>query len=310
MSRPSSDDKAAALAAAKEKRQLLIERLDRDDEEDLADILRGCGQPLHLTCTCCGAMHQAESRCKKRWCPVCARQISAKRVSKYVGAVEAMQWPLFLTLTRPNLKHLTLADIKHLRRGYRRLRQQAWWGRAVKGGIASLEITNTGKGWHPHIHSIIDCRWLSVTVPPPKALAGRDHIVRVLRAAAKEVAARWAGALELPRASIHIKRAYTPRTTPEMPYGSSSIAVEVLKYSVKPDDLIDCTEPVGDLIRLMGAARMVSSFGSCYGQDLDGSDKPKPPPLCSCGAAGSLVPQEVVNIWARQAADAVRRGRR
>lgn len=253
---------------------------------------------MWLTCTCCGAQKKVETRCKKRWCPVCARQISAQRVGKYAGAVNAMQWPLFVTLTRPNLANLCLKDIKAMRSGYRRLRQQAWWKRCVLGGIASVEITNTGKGWHPHIHSILDARWLAVTTPPPKPFETRKVMQAKFKAAGKEVAARWAAALDLPKASIHVKRAYTERTTPEMPGSNQSIAVEVLKYSVKPSDLIKCEEPIGDLLRLMGAARLVSSFGSCYGKNLLEDEEEYHPEPCECGAIKTWMPDSVVDMIA------------
>lgn len=286
----------AALEHLKKQRDALAQRLIRDDEDELADVLIGCGQPMQLTCTCCGRYRMVETRCKKRWCPVCSRQISAKRVAKYVSAVECMQWPLFLTLTRPNVKNLELTHIKHLRRAYRKLRQQRWWSSVVIGGIASLEITNTGRGWHPHIHSIIDCRWLAKTIPAPRPFERREAIAAKCKSAAAEVAALWAKALDLPRASIHVKRAYTDRVRPSKYDRSSSIAVEVLKYSVKSADLISCAEPIGDLIRLMGAARLVSSWGSCYGKNLgDPTDKPYTGSACDCGAIGSWLPDHVVD---------------
>jgi hypothetical protein len=249
-----------------------------------------------MTCTNCGTPRLAEARCKKRWCPVCARAISAKRVAKYVGAVESMQWPLFLTLTRPNLDVLHLQHIKEMRSAFRRMRQRVWWPRCVKGGIASIEITNIGNGWHPHIHAIIDCRWLSVTTPAPRPFDSRAMIKNKCEKAARETAAAWAAAMRLPECRIHVKRAYTERTTPEMPRNNQSIAIEVLKYSVKPGDLINCKEPIGDLIRLMGAARLVSSWGSCYGKNLvDEEEQPYAGAMCECGCTGTFLPDMVID---------------
>lgn len=304
--KPTDDEvaarRAAALSARKDERTRLIARLDDDGEDDLADILRGCGNPLKLHCVACGDIKVVEQRCRKRWCPVCARQISAKRVAKYAGAVARMQWPLFVTLTRRNLRVIKIDDIKHMRRAYRKMRQRVWWTRMVRGGIASLEITNTGKGWHPHIHSILDCRWLAVRTPPPKPTDSRDAMRRKFRLAASEVGDAWAHALGHKRASVHVKRAYTPRDLGPHTGNNDSIAVEVLKYSVKATDLIDSPEPIGDLIRLLGAARLVSSWGSMYGRNLvDDPDADTPRASCDCGACGSLVPDEIVNVWARQA---------
>lgn len=278
-----------------EQRNLLHERLLQEEEDGLAAILSACGEPLPLTCTCCGRERIVETRCKKRWCPVCARQISAKRVAKYGAAVEALQWPLFITLTRPNVKTINLNTIKELRRGLRRLRQQAWWKKCVAGGVASVEVTNTGKGWHPHIHAIIDCRWLAVKTPPPKPFEAKSATAAKYKQAGIEVSQRWAKALDVPRASIFVKRAYTPRTAPQMPKGSKSIAVEVLKYAVKPSDLIQSPEPIGELLRTIGAARLVSSWGSLYGRDLSGENSERTPAMCECGAAGHWLPDSVID---------------
>lgn len=173
------------------------------------------------------------------------------------------------------------------------------------GGIASVEITNIGNGWHPHIHSIIDARWLAVKAPPPKPFDTRKVMQAKFKAAAKEVAARWAAAMELPRAGIHVKRAYTDRTTPEMPGENKSIAIEVLKYAVKPSDLIECEEPIGDLLRLMGAARLVSSFGSCYGKNLVEEEEEYVPEPCECGAVKAWMPDAIVDRIAGRPRDYV-----
>lgn len=300
--------KAKALAARKFERSQLIQRLQEDGEDELADILKGCGSIVRLYCVCCGHVKDVEKRCRKRWCPVCARQISAKRVAKYAGAVARMQWPLFVTLTRPNVRVITLDTIREMRRAYRKMRQRAWWKRSVVGGIASLEITNRGKGWHPHIHSILDCRWLAKTVPAPKATDTRAGMRAKFKLAAAEVGGQWADALGLKRATVHVKRAFTPRDLGPQTGANDSIAVEVLKYSVKATDLIDTPEPIGDLLRLLGAARLVSTWGSMHGRKLDDDDGPAlPRASCECGATGSLVPSEVVDIWSRQAHAAMRR---
>lgn len=290
-----SDDANLRLQKVQTLRKRLAERLRSEDEDGLASILECCGENMPLVCTCCGEQRIVETRCKKRWCPVCARTISAKRVAKYKNAVESMQWPIFVTLTRPNLAKLHLSHIKEMRRGYRRLRQRAWWNRAVLGGIASVEITNIGNGWHPHIHSILDARWLAKTIPAPKPFETRATTKNKCLQAAKEVAAEWASAMRLPEARVHVKRAYTQRTTPDMPGKNQSITVEILKYACKSEDLIECQEPIGDLIRLMGAARLVSSFGSCYDKDLDDEETPYEGGACKCGATGTWLPESLVD---------------
>jgi hypothetical protein len=58
-----------------------------------------------------------------------------------------------ITFTIPNTLYLEKA-IKHLIASFRRLRQTKSWKKHVLGGFYVLEITNKGKGWHPHLHVI------------------------------------------------------------------------------------------------------------------------------------------------------------
>jgi hypothetical protein len=208
-----------------------------------------------------------------------------------------MAWPLFLTLTLPNLKTISVADVKKVRRAFRKMRQRSWWSKSVVGGIASVEVTNIGNGWHLHVHAVIDCKWLSVTVPPPKPFETRDAMKRRFTLASTEVGTAWAKALGLKRATVKVKRAYGRSSRPEHMGKSETIAVEVLKYSVKSADLINCAEPIGDLLRMMGAARLVSSWGSCYGKNLLGDEPAKyEGGMCECGAVKSYVPESVVDM--------------
>jgi hypothetical protein len=176
------------------------------------------------------------------------------------------------------------------------MRQRVWWGKSVVGGIASVEVTNIGNGWHLHVHAVIDCKWLAVTIPPPKPFESREAMKRRFAAAATEVGTAWAKALGEKRATVKVKRAYGKRDNPERMGKSQSISVEVLKYSVKPADLIECPEPIGDLLRMMGAARLVSSWGSCYGKNLVIDEQNYEGGMCECGAVKSYVPESVVDM--------------
>lgn len=273
----------------------LADRLREEDEDALAEILDRCGDPMDLHCTCCGSVHTVPRRCKKRWCPVCARRISAKRTARYSAAVDSMQWPLFVTLTRRNVRRINLEVIQHLRRSFRRLRQRKIWGTNVVGGVASIEITNTGKGWHPHLHAVIDCRWLAHKTPPPKPFESRETKQRKFKQAGKELAEVWAQCLGEAKAVVHVKRAYGSGSTRDRSGHSDSIAVEVLKYSVKTDDLLQAKDKIGGLLRLLGAARLVSSWGSCYGKKLVVHEEDREPQMCECGAIGHWIPGDVVD---------------
>lgn len=164
-----------------------------------------------------------------------------------------------------------------------------------------MEITNRGKGWHPHIHAVIDCKWLAVKTPAPKPFDSRATILRKCKLAAEEVGARWARAYGVPRCSIKIKRAYTAETVDQSYGRSESIAIEVLKYSVKTGDLLTCADPIGDLIRVLSCTRLVSSHGSCYGRDLDDEEQQSyDGAMCECGSTGSWMPDDVIDRLCRR----------
>src|SRR5204862_1110655 len=116
-----------------------------------------------------GYRHKAEKRCKKKWCPVCVRGIATKRSIKFSRAAALMRWPMHLTLTVRNVADDDDHDfVRRLRRNFGKLRHRKIWKNNVTGGVAGIEVTNKGKGWHPHLHALIDCRWLAIDTPAPQ----------------------------------------------------------------------------------------------------------------------------------------------
>lgn len=274
-----------AHAAATAMRQRLLERLEDENADDLTKGLALCGSPFELTCTCCGESHTCERRCSKKWCPVCVRRIATKRSLKFQGAVEKMQWPLFVTLTMRNTVDLTFDAVRQLRRAFGKLRQRKLWKNNVKGGVASIEVTNIGNGWHPHLHAIIDCEWLAWKTPRPQAKDSRDRKQALCKKAAKELERIWAKILKQPTASVKVKR-----TT------GAEVCKEVLKYSVKGSDLVEAPDAIAPMIRCLEATRLVTTFGTLFGKKAIADPKDERPPLmCGCGATGAWMPTEIVD---------------
>lgn len=104
-------------------------------------------------------------------CPFCALRRGARNMSEYLKRYEFLMAEnphlkaFLVTLTVKNGPNL-LERMNHLRTCYRRLingRRQTksgnGWGRnpfaGVYAGVASFEVTNSGKGWHPHVHTIV-----------------------------------------------------------------------------------------------------------------------------------------------------------
>lgn len=249
----------------------------------MEEKLKKCGEEFFLVCTCCTALHRAEKACNLKWCPCCARRRSAQRVSKYQKAAALMKWPLHVTLTVTNYDEINPAIIRNLKRNVVRLRRTPLFVKTVLGGIVSIELTNKGRGWHPHAHLLIDCEWLSLKTKPPTRKDSRERKAAKCKAASQELERAWSKIIGQFCSSIAVRRC------------SGDTAVrEVLKYAVKPGDLIDSPDAIGPAIRAITGTRLSTPFGSLYGMKKELQDDPKVPFACpTCGELNSLMPEEV-----------------
>lgn len=254
-------------------RAQLTKRLLDEGAPDLAAMLDKCGQPVKLICTACGHPTTGETRCKKRWCPSCAYHIAAERVHKYAAAAGRFQWPLFVTLTVRNTPDP--AGLLMIKKQWSKMRRRKLIRDRVRSGIVGFEVTNKGKGWHPHCHALLDCRWLSLHVPEPGRRDTAEKKAAKCQAAAEELSRCWADLIGQETASVNVRR------------GDAAALVEVLKYSCKGSELLASAEPVAPLIRLMLGCRLMSTFGEIrkemQDEDLEEEDTDKG---CGCGACG------------------------
>lgn len=253
-------------------RARLLSRLEDEGADDLTEALRKCGLELPITCRSCGHVHKLQTRCNRKWCPVCARQIAAKRAAKLQAAALTFRWPLFLTLTVENIASDDYSRdfVRELRRSFGKLRNRKIWKKRVKAGAAAIEITNTGNGWHPHIHALLDCRWLAIDTPEPTARMSPEAQAIRFRQAAEEITAVWQKCVKTRTASqVKVKRA------------DMNAAREVMKYAVKGSDLIDAPDEIAPILRMMDGTRLVTTFGECYGLELP--EEERPPLTCPNG---------------------------
>lgn len=266
----------------RDEKEKLSERLRREGAFDLQTILDDCDQEIFLRCSECEGRSRGYTRCKKRWCPICARSIAAERVAKYERAVEKLNWPLHVTFTIANTPTINSSDLRQLLHSFRKLRQRRLWKLCVRGGWVSLEITNRGRGWHPHLHVLADCEWLSLSTCPPTKRDTRERKKWKCEQAARELGDTWAEIVGQRTASVAIRRR-----------SGGNIAKEVFKYSVKPGDLLKCKSRAADLIRAMARCRLFRGFGKCYKLKLDEREKRK----CTCELCGehcSKIPETVL----------------
>lgn len=112
------------------------------------------------------------NKCHDRWCLACQRERAAT-ITQALLQVMSARTCRFATLT---LRHsrTSLADqIDRLYRSFVALRRRKWWGQHVTGGGYFLEIKTGRDGlWHPHLHLILEGRYL-----PQRELSTEWHAV-------------------------------------------------------------------------------------------------------------------------------------
>lgn len=272
---------ALAVERGREERDNLRDRLHAEGEWDLAMKLDGCGSPLALVCSSCGEKRAVEVACRRRWCPACAWIVQMERLKKYERACDTMQWPLFVTLTTRNSGDPEC--IRELRSHWSRMRRRKIMQDKVKGGLSTIEVTNKGNGWHPHLHMLCDCRWLALHTPAPRPTDSEAVKRQKYDHARLELSALWAQVIGQETAIVSALR---------KPPGEA--LRYCLKYAVKGSDLIESPDPIGPLIRVLSKSRMLSAFGSIRGLDLSDPEEEKPATVCSCcGEVKCWVPQAV-----------------
>jgi Replication protein len=125
------------------------------------------------------------SFCKEHLlCPLCAIRRGAKLLAAYLRRFQAIAAarpelvPYLVTLTVKNGPDLG-ERFRHLHAAYRQLQKRRMEVRTrsvlrqVAGGVTSYEFTNRGKGWHPHVHSLV----LSASEPLQADLAREWHSI-------------------------------------------------------------------------------------------------------------------------------------
>jgi hypothetical protein len=269
---------------------LLLMRLYDEGAMTFATKLEKCGEEIPLNCVGCGKRRVGRSRCDQRWCPVCQRALATRTSLRYAAIAEECAWPTMVTLTH---KHsaISTVPIKQLRRAFVKLRRLRWWKKRVKGGVAAFELTDTGNGWHTHIHCLIDCQWLAVTEGAPAVGSTKESIRAKGKRSAREVAEQWSLCLGRP-GGVQVRRVRGG------PTAMNDATKEVLKYAVKGSDLAELPTPVTPVIRSMVGSRLVVSWGSFYRHSAVKRTKPAPA-MCGCGCSDWVLEKQIDDIIRR-----------
>lgn len=268
----------------------LEKRLRREGRDDLADVLESCRVPFELKCLCCANMLVVNTGCKKRWCPVCAMKVVAKRYKRTGPTASRMQWPLSVMFSMKNPLEIK-GCVAKLQQAFKSFRRTKFWTATVKGGYVGFEITYNNTTPHVHLHALVDCEWLAVSTPKPSRSHTKKEKERLCQLAQLELSAVWAGYLGQPSAYVWPRRA------------DKRALAETLKYPIKPRDLLDLKCKAGDIIDEIDRGRMVAAFGNCSRNSKVwlGTAEPEPvEKLCrTCKVDRSIFPKTAVQRWER-----------
>lgn len=211
-------DAGAWSAAGWKRRQKAADalRAHQNRRERLIECTSGAVGVQVMRCVAgCGEQYAAALTCNVRVCPRCVAKARRRNQAKVLGLLETVdelrrrkgkppaRWR-FLTLTtksQPQFAPMRRA----MGRWWGKLIRRKWWRLNVGACIVFLETTHSERGWHVHLHALVDayvprdwlCRvWQEITrgagrpegqhVSAPKA--GKKGIARELaKYAAKDL---------------------------------------------------------------------------------------------------------------------------
>ena len=212
----------------------IVAKLDGCGRRDLADMVRDCHSEVsYRRCRGCSEVSKFYNRCEVKWCPLCAPRLSRERKTALAAWVGQVKRPRHLVLTVRNSKTLTKSYVKWFKACFSKLRRTKLFS-SVRGGFYSLEVTNESRGWHLHLHALIDSEFIDQS----------------------ELAKEWARIVGQDFAIVYLtSKADTDYTA------------EVAKYVVKGSELAKWSgEEIAAFVDAFTGVRTFSAFGSLLGE--------------------------------------------
>jgi hypothetical protein len=125
-----------------------------------ADKLENCHSYYTVAqCSECGSVRKFPNRCDLFYCPECQPGLAYDRKREISWWTATLRQPKHVVLTVRNIPDLTPGHVTQLRRWFTALRRRKFT-KGWSGGFYSIECTNEGKGWHLHIHALVEARWI------------------------------------------------------------------------------------------------------------------------------------------------------
>lgn len=141
-------------------------------------------ETLTLYCTKCGFSWVATLNCGDRTCLKCRRKWHGHHRDTLQRIIEGWGGQVrVLTLTLKNVpdRDFNKDTIRRLRKCFSRLIHRKYFKARIRGGFYVVHLTNTGRGFHPHLHIIYHGEYIpkSTIVKAWGEITGDSYIVNI-----------------------------------------------------------------------------------------------------------------------------------
>lgn len=207
-------------------------------------------------CKKCATIQKFPNRCDLFFCAECQPRLANDRKRAVEWWTREIDQPKHVVLTVQNVPDLTKFHVLEFKKWFTNLRKRKfcknWFG-----GFYSLEVTNEGRGWHLHLHALINARYIDkfgLSANWESVTNGMGRIVDVSDARRKDY------------------------------------LQEVTKYAVKGVQLAAWTpEQIRTFITAFQGVRTFGVFGELYGKRTEFAEWFKAirdlKPKCKCGCS-------------------------
>lgn len=109
-----------------------------------------------------GQVRVLSSACKLRWCWTCAQAKRTYLSHEIAAWIRRTRFHRFMTLTLKHSDDPLDSQIDFLYKSFQKLRKSKFFKKHIKHGIWFFQIKRSKKTkeWHPHLHCIIQTRWV------------------------------------------------------------------------------------------------------------------------------------------------------
>lgn len=224
---------------------------------DLAAKLEDCHSRFTVSlCSACGRVDKFPNRCDLFYCPECQPRLARDRRESVEWWARETHQPKHVVLTLRNVFDLSPGHVHELKHCFAKLRHRRF-AKNWLGGFYGIEVTNERKGWHLHLHALINAKWID----------------------AGELARQWASVTNGFGLIVKVKDCR-----------SKDYLAEVTKYAVKGSQLAAWpANQVREFVEAFDGVRTFGVFGSLYGKRTEFADWLKSlrdhKPACPCGCA-------------------------